>query len=78
MKTEAIQKFGSIYQFGVNYMMGFSVDAESFLTAYQQYEEELQQQGYSKGWENWKEDNQDLIIRLFDALNAANLIPKNS
>lgn len=77
MKKEAIQKFGSLYQFGVDYMTGFNADADAFLSSYQTYKDELQQQGHSRGWEEWKENNQDLIIRLYDALNAANLIPKN-
>jgi hypothetical protein len=75
MTKEAIQKFGSIYQFGVDYMENFNDDAAAFLAAYRQNENTIKTNGYSRVWDNWKEDNQDLIIRLYDALNAANKIP---
>lgn len=77
MTKEAIHKFGSIYQFGVDFMSGFNSDADAFIAAYNQHKNTILQQGYSKDWEEWKENNQDLIIRLHDTLDAANLIPKN-
>jgi hypothetical protein len=75
MTKEAAQKFGSLYQYGVEFMEGFDTDADAFLAAYKQYENKIKQSGYSRDWDNWKEDNEDLIIRLFDNLNAAGLIP---
>lgn len=76
MTKEATQKFGSIYQFGVDYMKDFNSDAATFLAAYKQYESIIKSNGYSRGWDNWKDENQELIIRLHDALEAADLIPK--
>jgi hypothetical protein len=78
MTKEAIQKFGAIYQFGVDYMENFNDDAAAFLAAYRQNENTIKANGYSRAWDNWKEDNQNLIIRLYDALNAANKIPTAS
>jgi hypothetical protein len=75
MTKEVIQKFGSLYQFGVDYMEGFNDDADLFLSAYGLYENEIKQNGFCKEWDNWKEENQNLIIRLYDALNAAGKIP---
>lgn len=76
MTKEAAQKFGAIYQFGVDYMENFNDDAIAFLTAYRQYKDNIIANGFSRGWDNWKEDNQDLIIRLHDALLSANKIPQ--
>lgn len=75
MTKEAQDKFGSLYQFGVDFMVDFNDDADTFLTAYEQYKDSIIQNGYSKGWEVWKEDNQDLIIRLYNALDEQKLIP---
>jgi hypothetical protein len=75
MTKEAQQKFGLLFQFGVDYMNNFNQDAELFLATYNLYSNQLKQNGYSRQWDDWKENNQALIIRLYDALNAANLIP---
>ena len=75
MKQEAIEKFGSIFQFGVSFMEGFNEDAETFLSTYRKYEQDIKQNGFNREWYNWQEENQNLIIRLHDALKAANKIP---
>jgi hypothetical protein len=75
MIKEAAQKFGSLYQYGVEFMEEFNQDANLFLSAYNLYKNEISENGYSKEWDLWKESNQDLIIRLYDALNTAGKIP---
>lgn len=78
MTKEANYKFGSLYQHDVNFMEGFNSDSEAFLSAYNSHKDEIYTNGYSVAWENWKENNQDLIIRLFNSLNDSNLIPTSS
>lgn len=75
MNKEASFKFGKLFQFGVDYMDNFNEDAELFLVTYRQYEQDLKENGYVRQWDEWKESNQQLIIRLHDALDQANLIP---
>ena len=77
MTKEAAHKFGSMYQYGVEYMQNFNSDAEEFLDMYNLYKNDIYENGFSENWENWKENNQALIIRLYDALDQADLIPNN-
>lgn len=77
MTSEANFKFGSLYQFGVDFMEGFNSDADTFLSAYNANKNEIYANGYSEVWNTWKEENQDLIIRLYNDLSNSNLIPNS-
>jgi hypothetical protein len=68
-------KFGSLIQFGVSYMQGFSSFADSFLLEYSTRLNELNEYGYSQEWVNWQKLNSQNIVDLYDALNAEGLIP---
>ena len=52
-----IYKFGRLIQFGVSYMQGHSVFADSFLLEYENVKPELEIYGYSNDWTNWQKQN---------------------
>jgi hypothetical protein len=73
--TELLEKYGALVQYGVDYMANFSPFADTFLAKFYQYKPEVDAQGYSIAWNNWRVDNSAEIIALYDALKAADLIP---
>jgi hypothetical protein len=73
--NELILKYGSLVQFGVDYMAGFSPFADLFLEKFYEYKPVIDSQGFSIGWNNWRTDNSADIIALYDALEGAGLIP---
>lgn len=72
---EYIFKYGSLIQFGVDWMQGFSVFADAFLNEYLKFYPILSTQGYSQGWVDWQKANESEIISLYDSANQAGIIP---
>jgi hypothetical protein len=70
-----IFKFGSLIQYGVEYMQGFSTFADEFYTEFHFRKSELNDYGYSPDWVQWQKNNSSQIIQLYDELNDMNLIP---
>lgn len=75
--TEYIQKFGSLVQYGVSYMQGFSAFADQFVSEYNSVKQEIDEYGYSNDWTVWQKQNSQSIIDLYDQLNAQGLIPQS-
>ena len=72
---ELVEKYGNLVQFGVDYMSGFSQFADEFLEKFYEHKPEIDIQGYSLSWNDWRIANSEQIILLHDALKAENLIP---
>jgi hypothetical protein len=70
-----IFKFGSLIQYGTQYMQGFSTFADEFLLEFNLRKLELNEYGYSPDWVQWQKNNSTQIIQLYDELNDMNLIP---
>jgi hypothetical protein len=75
MKLETLNKYGKLVQFGINFMENFNEDEIVFATKYNEYYPEISENGYSHSWYSWLEQNQNLVNRLYDALNEAKKIP---
>ncbi len=75
--NEYIYKYGSMVQFGVSYMSGFSTFADEFLTNFNLYLPQVIESGYSEEWRTWQKNNISAICNLYDELNVAGLIPTN-
>jgi hypothetical protein len=75
MKTETNIKYGKLIQFGTEYMENFNEDANTFRSKLLEHLPEIRETGSSLEWYLWINKNQDLIDRLYDSLNDAQLIP---
>ena len=73
--SEYIFKFGSLIQFGVSYMQGFSTFADTFLSEYNSVKPDLDADGYSDSWVVWQKQNVQNIIDLYNQLDAQGKIP---
>jgi hypothetical protein len=72
---EYIYKYGRLVQFGVAYMQGFSAFADLFVSTLNSYQQELSDYGYSINWVYWQKQNSADIVKLYNELDAQNLIP---
>lgn len=72
---EYIQKYGSLVQFGISYMLGFSQFADTFIQEYNNVKPEIDQYGGSSSWVSWQRSNYSQIMDLYDQLNQGGLIP---
>lgn len=75
MKSKTLTKYGKLIQFSPFFMEDFNDDANLFLAVYNQNLQEIKENGSSFSWYIWLEQNQPLIDRLYDALEAAGKIP---
>jgi hypothetical protein len=72
---EYITKFGSLVQYGVSYMQGFSAFADQFIYQHDLAAAEINEYGYSDTWIAWQKANSNSIIDLYNQLDAQGLIP---
>ena len=69
------EKFGSLIQYGVGYMIGFNSFADQFVEKWNECLPDISSKGYSADFDAWKEQNEIPISNLYDELKNANLIP---
>jgi len=75
--SEYIFKFGSLVQYGVSYMQGFSTFSDQFVSEYNSVKQELDEYGYSNDWTVWQKQNAQSIIDLYNQLDAVGGIPQS-
>jgi hypothetical protein len=72
------EKFGSLVQFGIDYMQGFSTFADEFVLEYNLRKSEIDMYGFSNQWLEYQKQNAQSIINLYNELNNYNLIPNKN
>lgn len=75
MAAELIEKYGSLVQFGVDYMVGFSQFSDEFIGKYYEYKPDIIEDGYSPDYQMWIRQNKTSIVQLYNELNYLGLIP---
>lgn len=69
-----LEVVGSLIQKELSFMQDFNLDANEFISKYEEFLPEISEQGYSENWENWLSSNKSKIMSLYNDLKNANLL----